>query len=327
MAIEARYWDSLEDGRVLCTLCPHACLLSEGSRGLCRSRMCKDGKMELLNYGKTIAFSMDPIEKKPLYHFHPGSQILSLGPNSCNLSCSFCQNYQISQMDQETKYLSPEQLSRFLCEHSLKQVAFTYTEPLTWFEYIMDFAALAKDIDIVLVTNGFLNPAPFREIMGVCRAMNIDLKSMNPEFYQSECRGKLEPVLGNIRSASQGGVHLEITNLLIPGLNSSTEDVQALIDFCSELSEDTILHFSAYHPAYHQDIPATPERVVMEACELAAGKLNYVYAGNVSGTNYHNTNCPVCHYPVIGRSVWQTECRWNKPGRCPNCGYYIPGVY
>ncbi len=327
MALEAQYWEAREDGRVLCKLCPQACLLKDGQKGLCRSRACDHGKMQLLNYGKTIAFSLDPIEKKPLYHFHPGSQILSLGPNSCNLQCSFCQNYQISQMDQETRDISPEQLLQFLSARALTQVAFTYTEPLTWFEYILDFAALASDIDIVLVTNGFLNPEPFHEISRVTTAMNIDLKSIRPGFYKDECHGMLETVLDNISWASKSGIHLELTNLLIPGLNDSLEDISALINFCASLSEDTILHFSAYHPAYRQTRPATPFKTVLQACELARAKLNYVYAGNITAKAYQDTLCPNCGRKLIQRTGWKTVSEVQNTGCCPSCSFKTKGVF
>ncbi|MEF3694395.1 MAG: AmmeMemoRadiSam system radical SAM enzyme [Candidatus Cloacimonadota bacterium] len=326
MAIEALYWQRNANG-VICNLCPRACNLSEGQRGACRSRECRNGEMQLLNYGKTIALSLDPIEKKPLYHFNPGSQILSLGPNSCNLECSFCQNYLISQMDQQTREISPEQLKLFLLKNGLKQVAFTYTEPLTWFEFILDFAAIASGIDIVLVTNAFLNPEAFRQITSSVKAMNIDLKSMNPAFYSKQCKGELNTVLTNIRQAFEAGVHLEITNLLIPGLNDGPADVAALVNFCADLSNELILHFSAYHPAYRLSEPATPASVVHRACELASVKLRYVYAGNLADRLYRDTLCPNCHQIVIRRTGGRSEPLLEPGGICPVCKHVIRGEF
>lgn len=325
---EAMFYDQLEDQQVRCLLCPHCCLLKVGEIGTCRGRKNISGKLIAINYGKTMGISLDPIEKKPLYHYRPGSQILSLGPNSCNFSCFYCQNYDSSQISCPTGYISPEQLYNLVLEHSYqnyKQVAFTYTEPFTWYEYIYDFAKIAKDTDIVMVTNGYINPVPLKELMPNIRAMNIDLKSIRNEFYVKYCNGGLETVKQTIITAYNFGIHIELTNLLIPTLNDAEEDIRDLIDFVASVSIDIPLHFSAYYPAYKSNIPPTPSRIVLRACQLAKEKLSYVYAGNIWSDEFKETYCPKCHNLVI--SAQRRIVGIDDKGQCNNCSYKIYGVF
>lgn len=282
---EAIYYTT-DGNQVSCTLCPRLCVLHEGQTGFCRGRQVVNGKLMAVNYAKCVSISIDPIEKKPLYHFNPGSRILSLGPNTCNLSCAFCQNWEISQEKCYTKEVSVQELLSIVQSQNPLQVAFTYTEPLMWYEYIQDFALKALSVDIVLVTNASINDVPFRAILPHLAAMNIDLKSIRGEFYTDICGGEVEIVKHNIRSAYDAGVHLEITNLLIPGLNDSPSELKDLAKFIASVDTSIPLHISAYHPSYKLSIRATRPDEVGKACDIASQYLKHVYAGNVSIPNF-----------------------------------------
>lgn len=277
---EAMFYHA-EGEHLRCELCPRQCLIFEGKSGFCRGRKAMGGKLYAINYGETVSLALDPIEKKPLYHFHPHSEILSLGPNSCNLSCSFCQNWEISQQDCPTRYIGIEELERLVLAQTYPQVAFTYSEPTMWYEYIHDFAIAYPEIDIVLVTNGFLNPGPWDQLLPYIKAMNIDLKSMQEEFYVQQCGAHLAPVLRNIKAAYDAGVLMELTNLLIPGLNDHEKELLELAEFIASIDDSIPLHISAYRPCYRLNKPATTTGQIETACNLAAKRLKYVYAGNV----------------------------------------------
>ena len=335
---EAMFYEKLIDQRVRCNLCPNFCVIGNGSAGRCRGRKNIDGILYATNYGATISLALDPIEKKPLYHYYPGSMILSLGANSCNLSCFFCQNFQISQYSIPTSEISPTALLKYLIDNQLNRVAFTYTEPLTWLEYILDFGSLSRhlEIDIVLVTNGYINPEPLLTILPVISAMNIDLKAYDPEFYINSCLGQLEPVLGTIETAFESGVHIELTNLIIPGLNDTERHFSALTSFVAGVSKDIPLHFSRYHPAYRSKIFATPLSTIEQACKNASKELNYVYAGNCHIPDFIDTICPKCKRILIQRSNYQPRSHIvsshpnpsdNPTGICPSCKQEIYGRY
>jgi pyruvate formate lyase activating enzyme len=324
---EAMFYRKVGESGVVCDLCPHHCTLSTGQSGKCRGRENQDGKLIAVNYGKHMGLGVDPIEKKPLYHFRPGSKIISLGANSCNLSCFFCQNYGSSQFKCNTEYLSPQELFELVRKFSIKQpmqVAFTYTEPFTWFEYIYDFTCMAPDVDVVLVTNGYVNSEPLQCLLPRIKAMNIDLKSIRPQFYKDNCGGQLEPVMDTIRAAYSAGVHLEITNLLIPGLNDTDHDISLLAEFVASVNRDIPLHISAYHPAYKSDIEATRAKDVIHACEIASRTLSHVYAGNIMASSYSATCCPHCGKEVI--SSYRNKSWITPAGKCPNCDFQIYGV-
>jgi pyruvate formate lyase activating enzyme len=260
--------------------------LSEGKKGVCRSREVINGSLIANAYGKTTSLALDPIEKKPLYHFHPGTMIVSLGPNSCNLTCKFCQNWEISQQEYPTRYLAIEDLIEIVRQQRDQQVAFTYSEPLMWYEYILDFSTKAPDIDIVLVTNAYINKEPWQNILKVVKAVNIDIKSYRDKFYQEICGGKLDIVLANIIIAKEMGVHLELTNLLIPGYNNSEEELNDLAEFIASVDKNIPLHISAYRPCYKMTVRPTTKEEVESACEIASKYLNYVYAGNVHSSRF-----------------------------------------
>jgi pyruvate formate lyase activating enzyme len=323
---EAMHYGKVGESTVRCLLCPHLCLLEVGERGRCRSRVNLGGTLIADNYGMSIGIALDPIEKKPLYHFRPGSRILSLGPNSCNLSCFFCQNYGSSQEKCRTHPLSVEDLAAMIRENGEpRQVAFTYTEPLTWYEYIYDFAQTAPEIGIVLVTNGFINPQPLEQLLPSITALNIDLKAIDPEFYRVHCGGNLETVKQTIRICHEAGKHLELTNLLIPGLNDSDDEIARLAGYIAEIDDSIPLHISAYHPAYLSAIPATPASAVVNACRIASKVLHFVYAGNIMSSEYRATTCPSCGRQLITPN--RRNAGISKDGNCSGCGARIYGVF
>ena len=322
------HYKDLRHNILRCELCPHYCLMRSGEQGKCRSRENVSGKLIATNYARAIGLSLDPIEKKPLYHFRPGSKIVSLGPNSCNLACRFCQNYSISQFESPTRWMDLDDLHRLIGEYSsLRQVAFTYTEPLTWYEYIYDFATRYPDTDVVLISNGFINPAPLAELLPHIKALNIDLKSGTKEFYEQECGGKQEPVLNSIQLIHAAGVHLELTYLLIPGLNDSKYELEWISSFMAKLSPDMPLHISAYHPDYKMDIPPTTADDIARAVTLARKSLNYVYGGNIPLEDLMQTACPDCGTTVIQRGFGYCTNHLDAQAKCPMCGRAIYGVF
>lgn len=317
-----------ENGDMRCLLCPHACLIAPNERGKCKARINLDGELKTLVYGESdsekLYFHVDHIEKKPLYHFYPGSYSLSFGTPGCNLFCQNCQNYTLSQStpnDIKDNFLKPEKIVELAKTHDCKSISYTYTEPTIFYEYVMDTSKIAKKqgIENVWVTNGFINPKPLREALPYIDAMNIDLKSFSDEFYQNVCGGKLRPVLETIKTALKS-THIEITNLLIPSLNDSNEDIKKLVDFVSELSDEIPLHFSAYRPMYKMEIKPTPTETLYRAKEIAEKKLKYVYLGNVPANN--DTFCPKCKTNIIKRNYGVKISLIND--KCPICKTKIP---
>ena len=322
--IEAKYYKKLNNDKVQCLLCPHYCFLSNGETGKCKGRINHKGILFAENYGKTIAHSLDPMEKKPLYHFYPGSSILSLGANSCNFSCDFCQNYQSSQQKTFTREISPGSLLAYCHQQDCKFVAFTYTEPITWFEFVLDSAQLLKknDIKVVLVTNGFINPEPLNELLPYIDAMNIDLKSINDIFYQKYCGGYVKPVLDTIRTSVQK-CHVELTNLVITDANDGAAEIRELVDFVASVNSDIPLHFSRYYPCYKMTNPPTTVENLENAKRIAEEKLHHVYLGNVLTNS--DTLCPNCKAILIKRGYGVISKIVNNA--CPSCGYKIYGQF
>jgi len=323
---EAQYYEKKEDGSVQCLLCPHFCKLKEGKTGICRGRKNIGGRLIALNYARPCTIAVDPIEKKPMYHFHPGSAILSTGPNGCNLRCRFCQNWEISQEEIKTSFVLPENMVQEASRKNLIGISYTYTEPLIWFEYVMDCSRLAheKGLVNVLVSNGTINPEPFKELAPLIDGMNIDLKSMNPDFYKKICGGYLETVLEIIKIASgTGTMMLEVTNLLITGANDSDEDIEKVVDFIANVNDEIPLHFSRYSPKFEMDNPPTPIERLFKAREIGSRKLKYVYLGNIVDENSSTTFCPGCSEVIVKRGWFSAEVINLKNGNCMNCGHRI----
>jgi pyruvate formate lyase activating enzyme len=325
--IKAAWWHSLADDKVLCDLCPVACTLKSGQKGPCGTRVNENGEMLPLHYGELVAAGMDPIEKKPLYHFHPGLSILSVAAPGCNLHCRFCQNSTISQGQRHrTSTSSPKQVVKAALAQNSMGIAYTYSEPLVWFEFVRDTAreARAAGLKNVLVTNGFLNPEPLAEILPFIDAANIDLKAMDDDFYRNICKAGLEPVLAAIRQFHEAGVHIELTNLLIPGHNDSDEQISRVVDFVADLDSQIPLHFSAYHPAWKMVAPPTPRGTMLRALELAKAKLPWVYLGNIVAEEGRDTLCPDCGEVAINRASSAAGININENGRCLSCDRLLP---
>ncbi len=326
---EALFWEPTEGGRLLCLLCPHGCRIAEGHTGLCQVRQNVGSVLRTLNYNRLAAAHLDPIEKKPLFHFHPGSWILSLGTVGCNLACTFCQNWQISQVIAGTRTMLPEQAVQMAkAEPTNIGIAYTYNEPFMWYEFVLETAEMAKAEGLVnvMVTNGFVQEAPLRRLLPSLDAMNVDIKSMRDDFYRQLCRARAEPPRRTVEVAKAEGCHIEITNLVIPNWNDSDEDLRALVDWAASVDPNMPLHFSRYHPDYKLAEPPTPSATLLRARELAREKLNYVYVGNVSLDDAENTVCPNCKQTVIERRGFEVSQLRVREGRCEYCGAEVPVV-
>ncbi len=320
--VEAKYWEKVEGGGVQCLLCPVRCRLKEGKTGVCMAKKNVGGRLMAVTYGLTTSFNVDPMEKKPLYHFYPGTQILSMGPNACNLGCQFCQNFQISQQTAPTSFISPEDVAAAAIKiPDCVGVAYTYTEPLMWYEYILDAAEQVKKAGLknVLVTNGYLEPEPYDAILPLIDALNVDIKSMDEDFYRRVCKGKLAPILRNVEK-TVGKAHIEITNLVIPGLNDADDNFERLAKFLAGLDPFIPLHFSRYFPMYKMDNPPTPPETLFRAAEIAKRWLKYVFVGNINAHGYDDTLCPFCKSVLIRRDGFHADVEGLKAGLCASCG-------
>lgn len=321
--VECRHYDV--DGELVhCRLCPHECAVPLGKTGICRARMNVSGRLILTTYGACSSIHVDPIEKKPLFHFYPGRQILSLGSLGCNLKCRFCQNWQISQSSVGTRFISPRDAVEMAAAVSENLgIAYTYNEPLMWYEYLMDTAPLVRDAGMlnVLVTNGEINEGPLRELLPFIDAMNVDVKSMDDDFYRKLCGGPLAPVLRTVGIAREFGVHLEVTNLLIPGMNDGTDQIRRLVDWLADIDPAIPLHITRYHPDYKMsEPPATPPESLIAARDSALRRLRHVYVGNMHIPGAEDTICPHCGLTVIsrmGHSILSTQL---DGGKCSKCG-------
>lgn len=322
MSTEAQHYEKLDDGRVRCRLCPHECPIPPGKAGLCRVRVNEAGTLIAMTFGMASSVAMDPIEKKPLYHFHPGTSILSIGTAGCTFHCKFCQNWQLLDPAVPQQPLPPEAAVQLAASRGSIGIAYTYNEPYASFEYVLATARLAREAGLknVLVTNGYYMPGPFEELGELVDAMNIDLKSMSDEFYRTYCRGRLEPVLRTIRTAVERGIHVELTNLLIPGLNDSAADISAWVDFVAGVRDDIPVHFSRYRPAHEMDRPPTPVASLELARRLAARKLKFVYLGNVVSSEGSASVCPSCGATLVERLGYSTSIVKLQGNRCGGCG-------
>ena len=338
---EALLYEKEENSRVRCHLCAHRCLIAEGKRGVCQVRENRKGTLYSLVYGRLIAQGVDPIEKKPLFHFYPGSTALSIATVGCNFRCTFCQNADISQAPREGRgiagrYASPETVVEAAKRHGSSSIAYTYTEPTVFFEYTYDTAQLAHQAGIanVYVTNGYMSPEMLDMVTSpteppLMDAANVDLKAFRDGFYRQQCGASLQPVLDSLKMMKARGMWLEVTTLVIPGLNDSDEELRDIARFiATELGVDTPWHVSRFHPTYKMlDRPITPVGTLNRAREigLAAG-LRYVYEGNVPGSGGENTLCPHCGEVVIRRVGFSVADHNAQGGVCAHCGREIDGV-
>jgi pyruvate formate lyase activating enzyme len=328
---EARFWERAgDDGLVRCRLCPRECKIAPGKTGFCGQRENRDGTLYSRIYARATSAALDPIEKKPLYHFMPGSAVLSLGTVGCSFKCPFCQNWSISQMEAETEELLPEAAVGLALRKNAAGIAYTYNEPMIWLEYVIDTATLAREKGLVnvLVTNGYVNEAPLAEALQYVDALNIDVKSFDPQFYKDLCKGELEPVLARAEQARKAGAHVEITNLVIPGYNDRTALYEGLAKWIAEkLGPQTPLHFSAHFPRYRLKAPATSVQTLTAAREVARKYLKYVYLGNVNVVDGANTKCSGCGAALISRVLYEVDpAGLDDQGRCQNCGEVGPVV-
>ena len=326
----ANWWNKKEGLVVECGLCPRNCIINNNQKGFCKTRQNIDGVLYTLVYGYPVAINIDPIEKKPLFHFLPGTNIFSIGTIGCNLECKFCQNYEIARNNYERKgreYLSPEEVVELAINHECKSIAFTYNEPTVFAEYVLDIAKIAKDKNLytVMVTNGYVNKEPLKDIYTYIDAANIDLKAFSTDFYKNVCNGKHDAVLTAIKNIFDMGVFIELTNLVIPGLNDTEDMIEDLLEWIiKNLNCDIPLHFSAFHPDYKmKDIHRTPKSTLDKIRTLAINKgFKYVYEGNVMTTNFDNTYCPRCNKLLIERQNFTVIENKLKESYC-SCGERI----
>ena len=332
-----RFWHHLSDQKIQCDLCPHYCQLKEGQRGLCFVRQNINQELIQTTFGRSSGFCIDPVEKKPLNHFLPNTPILSFGTAGCNLSCKFCQNWDISNAkvyDRQIGYASPDEIARAAKQNHCKSVALTYNDPVIFFEYAIDVAIACHNLDIkvVAVSAAYMNPAPLKEFYLHMDGANIDLKAFSQDFYKKLTGADLKPVLENlIYIRHKTKTWLELTTLIIPGYNDSPEEIKAMSEWiCHELGPDTPIHFSAFHPDHKMlDIPKTPLETLIRSRNIAmeAG-LHYVYTGNVYYQPGDTTYCPQCQKPVIERSWDQlSQYHLTDDAKCRFCGTVIKGVF
>ncbi len=330
----------LDSGKVLCQACAHACKLEEGEYGICGVRKVENGAIQLLVYGLAAAVNVDPVEKKPMFHFLPQSRVFSVGTVGCNFTCKFCQNYEISQYPKEHAHkvvgreLLPEQIVELAIENGCKSIAYTYNEPIVFFEYTYDTAKLAheKGLKNIYVTSGYETKKAIDLLAPYIDGMNIDIKSFREEFYRDICGSRLKPVLEAVKYAHEKGIWIEITTLLIPGKNDSDEEIRNIAKFIADIDKAIPWHISAFHPTYKMlDVARTPNATLRRAYKIGQDVgLKYVYVGNVDDEDYESSYCPKCHQRVIDRRGHIGQYVVNalkEDGKCPHCGYTLEGVW
>ena len=341
--VEALLYEQLEAQRVQCNLCAHHCRIEPGRKGICLVRENRDGQLCTLTYGLPLSQAIDPIEKKPLFHFHPGSSAFSIATAGCNFRCSFCQNADISQMPRERgqilgRQATPQEIVCAARSAGSQSIAYTYTEPTIFFEYSYDIARLAHETGIasVYVTNGYMTREMLEMFQGLeyghepwLDAANVDLKAFRDETYQQVCGARLQPVLESLKNMKELGVWVEVTTLVVPEMNDSSDELRDIADFiATELGAETPWHVSRFHPNYKMyDRGATPQSSLRSAYELGrkAG-LRYVYVGNMPGAHLEDTYCPSCSQAVIERWGFQIRKKHLRDGKCLHCGAVIDGI-
>lgn len=333
---EAMLYEKVGNKKVQCNLCAHRCKINEGKKGICLVRENRDGILYTLVYGRTISQAIDPIEKKPLFNFYPGTTAYSIATVGCNFKCQFCQNWEISQMVRDKHLVmgneaSPELIVENAKRYGSKSIAYTYTEPTIFFEYAYDTAKLAHEADIknVFVTNGYMTEEALKEINSYLDAANVDLKSFSDDFYRKLCGARLQPVLDTLKLMKKLGIWVEVTTLIIPSLNDSPDELGKIAKFIvNELGEETPWHISRFYPSYNlKDKPPTPIDTIHKAREIGLNEgLKYVYEGNVPDSKGESTYCPNCKNLVIKRWGYQITKKDTKDGICQNCGFKIDGA-
>ncbi len=335
--VPTRYWHTLDDGRTQCDVCPRHCRLREGQRGLCYVRQCLDGEVRLVSYGRSSGFCVDPIEKKPLNHFYPGSSVLSFGTAGCNLACKFCQNWDMSksrEMDTLADRAMPERLAEAAVDMACRSVAFTYNDPVIFLEYAVDVADACREAGVksVAVTAGYVDPEPRREFFSAMDAANVDLKAFTERFYHKICGGHLAPVLETLEYIRhETDTWLELTTLLIPGENDSDDELDQMTGWVVEhLGPDVPMHFTAFHPDWKmRDVPSTPAATLTRARSIARRNgVHFAYTGNVHDPKGASTYCSSCEVLLIERDWYQLG-RWglDGAGRCNACGETLAGRF
>ena len=334
---KARFWTKHENGTVKCLLCPHNCTIKEDSVGICGVRKNIEGTLYSLVWGKAVAASIDPIEKKPLFHVLPGSHSFSIATVGCNMKCAFCQNSDISQYPHFNdtipgEDLSPEKVVSEALANNCSSISYTYTEPTIFLEYVLDTAKLAKQEGLLntMITNGYISPDIIKsDLKSFIDAANIDLKSFRDNFYRTLCSARLEPVLDAIRTYHEAGIWIEITTLLIPGENDSPEEIRDIATFIRSINPDIPWHISRYYPRYRYDkAPPTPVKAIEAAREVGLNKgLRYVYTGNTPGHTGENTYCHSCGALIIPRNGYSVRQTAMNTERCFHCNNIIPGRF
>ncbi len=323
---EAYFYEKLDNDKVVCKLCPHNCIIGEGKLGLCRVRKNIGGSLYSLNYGEITALSLDPIEKKPLFHFYPSSNILSVGTWGCNLTCQWCQNWQISQQHPSVKKLYPEELLKIALQNKDRSigVAFTYSEPSVFFEYIKDFLDILKfnNLKVVLVTNGYINIEPLREIIPYVDAFNIDVKVYDEKISRLFTSAFVEKVKETVKFI-YGKSHLELTTLVVPTINDDLKQFEEECKWIASISKDIPLHISRYYPSYKFNASPTSLETLNDFYEVAKSYLDYVYVGNAYQLGLENTYCPECGALLIERNGYDVKFVNYEKGKCTKCGKTI----
>ncbi len=332
---EAYLYKKISNNKIRCDLCNHRCLIDNHKKGKCCVRENIDGVLYSLVYEKLIAENSDPIEKKPLFHFLPGTYSLSIATMGCNFKCFFCQNYNISQIPCDLNKIegsdvSPEMLVKHALANGDRSISYTYTEPTVFFEYAYDTAKLAnqKGLKNIFVTNGFMTRECIMMIEPYLDAANIDLKSFSEDTYKEKIGGRLKPVLDNIILMKELGIWIEVTTLIIPGVNDSKDELRKIAEFLVEIDKGIPWHISAYYPQYKSNIPPTGVEKIEAAMDIGKKTgLKYVYGGNIPGSLYENTSCPGCNNTLIKRAGFSVSSNKLKEGICPDCGEKIEGKF